>query len=87
MYAMAKKTEGGPVSSAFAANLRRLREDAGMTQEQLAERVDLSRLSIMKLEGGTSEPRGSTVSRIAAVFGVTRDDLYREPAKPTQAVC
>lgn len=38
----------------FAENLRTLREKRGMTQEQLAERMEVSRQTVSKWESGVS---------------------------------
>jgi transcriptional regulator with XRE-family HTH domain len=49
----------------FAANLRRLRKDAGMSQEQLADRTDLHPTEISRLERAAREPRLGTIVRLA----------------------
>lgn len=41
-------------TAAFAANLALLRRSAGLSQEQLAERLDVSRQSVSKWESGGS---------------------------------
>jgi len=49
----------------FAANLRRLRTDAGMSQEQLAGRTGLHPTEISRLERAVREPRLGTIVRLA----------------------
>lgn len=39
----------------LAENLKALREKSGMTQEQLAERMEVSRQTISKWESGVSQ--------------------------------
>ena len=41
-------------NAAFAANLALLRRSTGLSQEQLAERLDVSRQSVSKWESGDS---------------------------------
>jgi transcriptional regulator with XRE-family HTH domain len=54
----------------FARRLRELREQAGLTQEGLAERSRISRVGISRLESGAHEPSWSTVEALAAALGV-----------------
>lgn len=62
---------------AFAANLIRLRAEAGLTQDQLAARSGVSQSHISGLEKGTWEPRLSTVLALARAFGVAPAALVR----------
>jgi transcriptional regulator with XRE-family HTH domain len=55
----------------FADKLRELREAAGLTQEQLAERAGLHTLSVAKLEQGVREPTWATVLELAEALGVS----------------
>jgi transcriptional regulator with XRE-family HTH domain len=56
--------------SDFAARLKELREAAGLTQRELAERAGLHHFAIAKLEQGLREPAWKTVQAIAAALGV-----------------
>src|SRR5262249_3639436 len=56
--------------SAFGTRLRQLREEAGLTQEGLAERAGMHRLGIAKLERGDREPAWATVERLCQALGV-----------------
>jgi DNA-binding XRE family transcriptional regulator len=49
----------------FAANLRRIRTDVGMSQEQLAGRTGLHPTEISRLERAVREPRLGTIVRLA----------------------
>ncbi len=55
--------------------LRVRREAAGLTQDQLAELVGISRQSLGKLERGDTEPRPSTIVRLARALGCEPKDL------------
>ena len=54
----------------FASRLKKLREQAGLTQEQLAEKADLDVGTIRQLEQGTrTNPQWHTVSALARGLG------------------
>ncbi len=59
----------------FAANLKRVRESAGLTQEELGFHCDLHRTEISLLERARREPRLSTVVKLASVLGVSVETL------------
>ena len=59
----------------FAANLRRARREAGLTQEQLSDRCGLHSTEISRLERGVREPRLGTIVQIARGLGVQPADL------------
>jgi transcriptional regulator with XRE-family HTH domain len=59
----------------FAANLRRLRLAAGLSQEQLAGRTGLHPTEISRLERAVREPRLGTIVRLARGLGVGIDGL------------
>jgi transcriptional regulator with XRE-family HTH domain len=63
---MRKEKETG-----FATRLRALRERAGLTQAQLAERAGMHLHGITKLEQGDREPAWATVMALADALGVT----------------
>lgn len=56
-------------------NIYTLRRKAGLSQEQLAERLEVTRQTISKWEGGHSVPDLEKLQAMAAVFGVTLDEL------------
>ena len=59
----------------------RLRTEHNMTQEQLAERLGVSRQSISKWESGAATPELEKVRALAEVFSVSVDELLGNPAK------
>lgn len=59
----------------FGQRLRELRNEKGLTQSQLAERVNLSKANISKYENGSVEPNLETLHLLAELFGVTTDVL------------
>ncbi len=63
----------------IAENVRNVRVEMGLTQEQLAERAGLSSRSISRVENGQSTPHPSSLERIAQVLGVGVEDLSKGP--------
>jgi transcriptional regulator with XRE-family HTH domain len=59
----------------FAVNLRRAREAAGVSQEELAERCEVHRTEISLLERGGREPRLGTMVKLATALGTTAEAL------------
>lgn len=56
-------------------NIKSLREKAGMTQDALAEAIDVNRVTLVKYESNKSVPGSKVLSRIAAVLHVSSDVL------------
>lgn len=65
----------------FSKNLRRLRLDRNLTQEQLANILGVSVQSVSRWECGNTLPDVMLLPEIARLYGVTVDDLYRADAK------
>lgn len=61
----------------FSENLQFLRARAGVTQEQFAEQMDVSRQSVSKWEGGQSFPEMDTLLKICDLYDVNLDVLLR----------
>jgi len=62
---------------AFSENLQFIRTQAGVTQEQMAEQLEVSRQSVSKWEGGQSFPEMDTLLRICDLYDVDLDTLLR----------
>lgn len=58
------------MTSGFGSLLRQLRAQAGMTQEQLAERAGVGARTIRRLENGKSNPRADTVKTLAEALDI-----------------
>lgn len=54
-----------------AANLRRLRNEANLTQEKLSEKSGVSSQQLSKIERGKSSPTVETLGAIAQALGVS----------------
>jgi len=59
-------------------NAARLRQEAGLTQEQLAERSGLSQQYLSGLEQGRRNPTVVTLYELASALGVSHVELVRE---------
>lgn len=58
-------------------NIRDLRKQHNLTQEQLAEKAGLSRLTIINLETGkVDNVSGKTLKSLSDALGCTIDDLF-----------
>ena len=55
--------------------LQKLRKEKGMTQEELAQRLYVSRTAISKWESGRGVPNIESLKQIACFFSVTLDEL------------
>ena len=62
-----------------------LRRQAGWSQEELAERLDVSRQSVSKWESGASLPEVDKIVAMSRLFGVSTDFLLKEEAGPETA--
>jgi transcriptional regulator with XRE-family HTH domain len=59
----------------FAANLRKYRAAARLSQEQLAEKTGLHPTEISRLERAVREPRLGTIARLAKGLGIGAEQL------------
>lgn len=66
-----------PVTGRFGQNLRRIREDRGLSQEALAEHADIHRTEAGLLERGGREPEMGTMLKLAAALEVPLDEFVK----------
>ena len=69
----------GP-SGRFAANLRKLRAEADLTQEELSFRAEVHRSQISLMESGDRLPRLDTLIKLAGALRVSVGELTAEIA-------
>lgn len=62
------------------ARLADVRRAAGLTQEQLAEKSHVHRVTIARIETGVAVPKVDTLERLAVALGVLVDDLIDRKA-------
>lgn len=59
----------------FKVRLREVRENALVTQEELAQRSGVGKASISRIETGHHVPRFSTIKKLAAALDVEPQEL------------
>ena len=64
--------------------LKNLREKNNLTQEQLAERVQVTRQAVSRWETGETQPNTDTLKLLSRVFDVSINTLL---GSPRQLVC
>ena len=62
----------------FADKLIRLRKKNGWSQEELAEKLNVSRQAVSKWEGAQTVPELEKLLQMSALFGVTTDYLLKD---------
>lgn len=62
-------------------NVKKYRENAGLTQTELAERVGTKRITIASLEREKYEPSVGLAMRLAKTFNCTVEDIFTEVKK------
>ena len=62
----------------FSEKLQLIRRNKGLTQEELAERLDVSRQAVAKWESGQVYPDINNLIRISNLFNVTVDYLVKD---------
>lgn len=68
---------GMELRAALGNAIRRLRENAGMTQADLSERTGIQRPNISRIERGGQMPGADILLQLARALDVTPDEIYR----------
>jgi len=71
---------------AFSERLRLLREEAGLSQAEIARRIGVDDSAISQWENGRRQPNLALAKRLAGVFGVTLDFLVEDPDKSNTSI-
>lgn len=64
------------LAETLVINLKQIRKEAHLTQEELANCVGVRRETISQLESGKGNPSLLTVLKVAKVLKVSVDDLF-----------
>ena len=59
-------------------NIKKLRNQRGITQLQLSEMMGISQAMVAMWESGDNNPRADKLPDLARVLGCTVDDLFRD---------
>jgi transcriptional regulator with XRE-family HTH domain len=73
------------VNDGFGARLKELREQAGLTQQELADAAGMHRFGIAKLEQGLREPSWATVRNLCMALGISCE-AFQVPAQEREPV-
>lgn len=71
----------------FAENLRKLREDRGLSQKQLGEQLFVGQSTVARWENGTRLPDAAMMIRLAGCLGVDANALLRLAAQSDESPC
>jgi transcriptional regulator with XRE-family HTH domain len=69
-----------PIS--FSSRLRQAREQAGFTQQDLAEKLGITKSAVGNYENGVSSPKWDVLLRIFDVLQVEPNFLYQDSFSP-----
>lgn len=64
------------LKKAFGKRLKEIRKDRKYTQEQLAEKFDLSSRQLIRIENGQNFPSIETLEKIIKVLNIKIKDLF-----------
>jgi len=78
---VSRRKKRQPDAEVFGAVVRRLREDRGWTQEQLAERAEMNASYLGFVERGDNVPTLTIIMQIATGLEMEPADLLREMTK------
>jgi transcriptional regulator with XRE-family HTH domain len=70
--------------SIFVQNLKKYRRNCGLTQEQLAEKVNVSTHHIGMIESSRNNPTLDLVERIAKALNIKVYELFMDPLSPNE---
>lgn len=76
-----RKASKDPIAEVFGATVRRLREKDGLTQEQLAERAEMSATYLGFIERGENVPTLTTIFKLARSLKVSPAALIDDAAR------
>ena len=73
------------MSSLFAENLRRLREERGLSQKQLGENLYVNHSTVARWERASRLPDATMILRLAKCLGVDVNDLFQLAAQSEES--
>lgn len=63
-------------------NVQAIRKTAGLTQQQLANKSGIHRVTLARIENGTAKPGSDTLRALSTALGCTIDELMGAPPPP-----
>jgi transcriptional regulator with XRE-family HTH domain len=82
-----KLRKGAILENIFGERLKLFRKFKNITQEKLAEMIDIDTRQIVRLESGESLPSLSTLLKLCEAFGITPNEflLIKEKKEPLKS--
>ncbi len=74
---MSRDAKEAKYLAAFGKRLAELRRARGFTQESLAEKADVTALTVSYIEQGRQWPRVTTMHRLAKCLNVPIEELFK----------
>lgn len=71
------------IRAVVAQNIKRLRANSGMTQEQVANAIGVDPVSFRHYEYGKRFPKPEILERLGAVLSVPESEFFVRPGQPT----
>ena len=65
------------VKDLFGKRIKELRKARNLTQEQLAELVDIDTRNIIKIENSETFPRAKTLDKLLEVFQISASEIFQ----------
>jgi transcriptional regulator with XRE-family HTH domain len=80
IFAMPPRRQAAPTLRLrrLAAELRRLRSEAGLTREEVTERTDINGVTLYRLERAQARPQRRTLNALLDLYGVDDQDRRAE---------
>jgi transcriptional regulator with XRE-family HTH domain len=73
-----KVSSSDEVVVTIGKKVRKLRKEAGLSQEDVSERCGIYRTYLSRIEGGTANPTVTTLDALAKTLNVKIDELFTE---------
>lgn len=74
---MAKARKNNDFDIKVGSNLRELREKSGMTQQEIAEKLNVTRTAVCHWESGERALYFSTAKQVCKILNCTLEDLLK----------
>jgi transcriptional regulator with XRE-family HTH domain len=82
MYDAHMRTPVSDIDRRIGARIRELRSMKALTLDGLAERADVSRAMLSRIERGESSPTAQLMNKVCGGLGITLSTLFAETAAP-----
>lgn len=64
------------IKEEFGEKIKRMRQNRGLTQEQLAEAVDISQRALSAIERGENFVTSETIDKLLKALNITSEELF-----------